>query len=136
MEIREYVSRDGKAVFTHWLNKLRDRQARYRIRKRIDRLSLCLDLSLGPVCDRSKDLALFRWTQLIQWFVGRREAVVGAVQPNRAHVAVDPHGHAARLFGYRRQIGVFEFRSIVSSTGESEAIYATLVSKSQIIFVF
>ena len=40
MEIREYVSCDGKAVFTHWLNKLRDRQARYRIRKRIDRLSL------------------------------------------------------------------------------------------------
>ena len=39
MEIREYVTRDGKAVFTHWLNKLRDRQARDRIHKRIDRLS-------------------------------------------------------------------------------------------------
>ena len=40
MEIREYVTDDGKAVFTIWLNKLRDRQARHRIRKRIDRLSL------------------------------------------------------------------------------------------------
>ena len=39
MVIREYVTDDGKAVFTIWLNKLKDRQARDRIHKRIDRLS-------------------------------------------------------------------------------------------------
>ncbi len=38
MEIREYVSRDGKIPFTGWRRKLRDRQARNRIQ--IDRLEL------------------------------------------------------------------------------------------------
>jgi len=40
MEIRYYVTRDGKAVFVDWMKKLGDRQARDRIHKRIDRLSL------------------------------------------------------------------------------------------------
>jgi putative addiction module killer protein len=40
MEIREYVSRDGKAIFTDWWRKLRDRQARDRIHSQIDRLRL------------------------------------------------------------------------------------------------
>ena len=40
MEIREYVSRDGKAIFTEWWRKLRDPQARDRIHIHIDRLTL------------------------------------------------------------------------------------------------
>ncbi len=40
MEIREYVSRDGKIPFTGWWRKLRDRQARNRIQIQIDRLEL------------------------------------------------------------------------------------------------
>ena len=40
MEIREYASRDGKAIFTEWWRKLRDRQARDRIHIQIDRLAL------------------------------------------------------------------------------------------------
>jgi putative addiction module killer protein len=40
MEIREYVSRNGKAVFSEWLRKLKDRQARARIHVQIDRLAL------------------------------------------------------------------------------------------------
>jgi len=38
MEIREYVTRDGKAVFTEWWKKLRDRQARDKIQIQLDRL--------------------------------------------------------------------------------------------------
>ncbi|MDH3872414.1 MAG: type II toxin-antitoxin system RelE/ParE family toxin [Gammaproteobacteria bacterium] len=38
MEIREYVTQDGRAVYTEWLNKVRDRQARVKIRTQIDRL--------------------------------------------------------------------------------------------------
>jgi len=38
MEIREYVSRDGRAVFTELLKRIRDRRARVKIRTRIDRL--------------------------------------------------------------------------------------------------
>jgi putative addiction module killer protein len=39
MEIREYVTRDGKAVYTEWFNKVRDRRACVKIRTQIDRLS-------------------------------------------------------------------------------------------------
>ena len=42
MEIREYVTRDGKAVFTEWFKKLRDRRAKNRIRSQLDRLELGL----------------------------------------------------------------------------------------------
>jgi putative addiction module killer protein len=52
MEIREYVSRDGKAIFTEWLEGIRDWQARAEIRTRIDRLELgnfgdCKPLGVG-----------------------------------------------------------------------------------------
>ena len=40
MEIREYVSSEGKTPFTDWWRKLRDRQARDRIQIQIDRLEL------------------------------------------------------------------------------------------------
>ena len=40
MEILEYVSRDGQTPFSEWLNALKDRQARARIRVRLDRISL------------------------------------------------------------------------------------------------
>ena len=40
MEIREYISREGKAIFTDWWRKLRDRQAREKIHIQIDRLAL------------------------------------------------------------------------------------------------
>ena len=39
-EIREYLTSDGRSPFSEWLNKLRDRQARARIRTRLDRLVL------------------------------------------------------------------------------------------------
>ena len=40
MEIREYVNRDGKAVFTEWREKLRDRHARKIIMVQTDRLEM------------------------------------------------------------------------------------------------
>ena len=40
IEIRRYVSRDGRDVFGEWLSRLRDKQARARIVIRIDRLAL------------------------------------------------------------------------------------------------
>jgi len=40
IEIRRYVSRDGKDVFGDWLARLPDNQARARIAARIDRLSI------------------------------------------------------------------------------------------------
>ena len=40
MEIRVYVSRDGKKPFIDWLKKLRDQRARDRIHNQIDRLML------------------------------------------------------------------------------------------------
>ena len=42
MEIRYYVTRDGKTPFIDWLKKLRDRRAKARIHNRIDRLRLGL----------------------------------------------------------------------------------------------
>ncbi|MBD2233333.1 type II toxin-antitoxin system RelE/ParE family toxin [Phormidium tenue] len=39
-EIRLYVSVDGSCPFEAWLDGLRDRQARARIRKRLDRVEL------------------------------------------------------------------------------------------------
>jgi putative addiction module killer protein len=40
MEIRIYVSRDGKKPFVVWMKKLRDQRARDRIHNQIDRLRL------------------------------------------------------------------------------------------------
>ena len=40
MEIRVYVTRDGKTPFVEWLGKLRDRSARTRIRIQLDRILL------------------------------------------------------------------------------------------------
>jgi len=42
MEIRYYVTRDGKTPFIHWLKKLRDQRARDRIHNQLDRLRLGL----------------------------------------------------------------------------------------------
>ncbi len=39
-EIALYLTQDGDCPFTIWLNALRDRQARARIRKRLDRIEL------------------------------------------------------------------------------------------------
>lgn len=39
-DIREYITLDGKAPFTEWLNELRDRQTRARIRTRLNRVRL------------------------------------------------------------------------------------------------
>ena len=38
MEIREYVMPNGKAPFVEWIDKLRDREARIKIRIRLDRI--------------------------------------------------------------------------------------------------
>ncbi len=38
MEIREYVRWDGKAPFVEWIDNLRDRKARIRIRTQLDRI--------------------------------------------------------------------------------------------------
>jgi putative addiction module killer protein len=40
MDIRVYVTRDGKTPFVDWLGKLRDRSARTRIRLQLDRILL------------------------------------------------------------------------------------------------
>ena len=40
MEIREYVTRDGKTVFTNWWKKLGDLRAREKIQIKLDRLEL------------------------------------------------------------------------------------------------
>ena len=40
MDIRVYVTRDGKTPFVDWLGKLRDRSARTRIRIQLDRILL------------------------------------------------------------------------------------------------
>lgn len=40
MEIREYVSRDGKVPFHDWLKKLRDQRAIEKILIQLDRLAL------------------------------------------------------------------------------------------------
>ena len=40
IEIREYLSPDGKAPFSEWLKDLRDRQARARILTRFNRVRL------------------------------------------------------------------------------------------------
>jgi len=40
MEIREYVSRDGKTVFINWWKKLGDQRAREKIQIQLDRLEL------------------------------------------------------------------------------------------------
>ena len=42
MEIRYYVTRDGKTPFIDWLGKLRDPRARHRIQNQLDRLRLGL----------------------------------------------------------------------------------------------
>ncbi len=40
MDIREYATRNGKIPFSDWLNELRDRRIRARIRIRLDRVQL------------------------------------------------------------------------------------------------
>jgi putative addiction module killer protein len=40
LSIKEYLTPDGKSPFSIWLSKLKDRQARAIIRKRINRLRL------------------------------------------------------------------------------------------------
>jgi len=40
IEIREYLTEDGQNPFRKWLDGLRDRQARARIRMRLNRISL------------------------------------------------------------------------------------------------
>jgi len=40
MEIREYVTLEGRAIFTDWWNTLRDGRAREKIHTQIDRLAL------------------------------------------------------------------------------------------------
>ncbi len=40
IEVREYVADDGHNPYHSWLVNLKDREARFRIRARIDRLSL------------------------------------------------------------------------------------------------
>jgi putative addiction module killer protein len=39
-ELRNYLTADGRSPFEEWFNALRDRQARKRIRLRLDRLNL------------------------------------------------------------------------------------------------
>jgi putative addiction module killer protein len=39
-EIQEYLTADGRSPFGEWLDRLRDRDARVRIRVRLDRVSL------------------------------------------------------------------------------------------------
>src|SRR3972149_5545934 len=39
-DIQLYVARDGKVPFAQWLNSLKDRKARARIRVRLDRVRL------------------------------------------------------------------------------------------------
>ncbi len=39
-EIEEYITPDGRAPFSEWLNALKDRKARAKIRVRLDRLAL------------------------------------------------------------------------------------------------
>ncbi len=38
--LEEYITDDGRSPFSQWLNGLRDRRARARIRVRLDRVSL------------------------------------------------------------------------------------------------
>lgn len=38
MEVREYVAANGKAPFSSWIAKIRDRQVRARIRTRVSRI--------------------------------------------------------------------------------------------------
>jgi len=40
IEVREYKTRDGRNLFREWLNGLRDRDARVRVRTRIGRVRL------------------------------------------------------------------------------------------------
>lgn len=40
MEIREYVTRDGRVPFASWLTELKDKRARARIRVQLDRIRL------------------------------------------------------------------------------------------------
>jgi putative addiction module killer protein len=42
MEIKEYVTRDGRAPFSEWINRLKDERGRERILMRIDRLAIGL----------------------------------------------------------------------------------------------
>jgi putative addiction module killer protein len=39
-EVREYIARDGKAPFSHWLDALKDAKTRARIRTRLNRIRL------------------------------------------------------------------------------------------------
>lgn len=40
MELREYTTEDGQSPFANWLNGLRDRQARARVRIRLERVAM------------------------------------------------------------------------------------------------
>ncbi len=40
LEVRHYLNEKGEPLFTHWLENLKDRQARAKIKVRIDRLRL------------------------------------------------------------------------------------------------
>lgn len=40
LEVRYYLNEKGKSLFTNWLESLQDRQARAKVRVRIDRLRL------------------------------------------------------------------------------------------------
>jgi putative addiction module killer protein len=65
IEIRRYVTRNGKDVFGHWLEKLPDKQAKARILARIDRLTV------GNFSD-SKRLRGGVWELRIDWGPGYR----------------------------------------------------------------
>jgi putative addiction module killer protein len=57
-EIRHYVTADGVDVFAHWLEELADRQARARIKTRIDRVSLGNFGDVEPVGEAVSELRI------------------------------------------------------------------------------
>lgn len=57
-EIRHYVNADGLDVFAHWLEELGDRQARARIKTRIDRVSLGNFGDVEPVGEAVSELRI------------------------------------------------------------------------------
>ena len=56
-QVREYLTEDGKSPFSQWLRNLKNRQARAKIRVRIDRLSMG---NLGDVKSVGSGLAELR----------------------------------------------------------------------------
>ncbi len=57
-EIRHFVTADGLDVFGHWLEEMVDRQARARIKTRIDRVSLGNLGDVEPVGEAVSELRI------------------------------------------------------------------------------